>query len=115
MAVFLPVNLCFFTFKHFRILFINGTPCYSKEFANCAALILCANGIKAYIFENLGPVPQLSFAVRKLNTAAGIMITASHNPPKYNGYKVYGEDGSQIISPIDKQIMEEVRNITDFA
>ena len=88
---------------------------YSKEFAKHTALILCANGIKAYIFENLGPVPQLSFSVRKLNTAAGIMITASHNPAKYNGYKVYAEDGSQITSPTDKQIMDEVKNITDFA
>ena len=88
---------------------------YSKEFAKCTALILCANGIKAYIFENLAPVPELSFAVRSLRTAAGIMITASHNPAKYNGYKVYGEDGSQITSPEDKQIMEEVKNISDFA
>ena len=88
---------------------------YSKEFAKCAALILCANGIKAYIFESLAPVPELSFAVRKLKTAGGIMITASHNPAKYNGYKVYGEDGSQITSPEDKQIMEEVKNISDFA
>ena len=88
---------------------------YSKEFANCAACILCANGIKAYIFENLAPVPELSFAVRKLKTAAGIMITASHNPAKYNGYKVYGEDGAQVTFPEDKQIMEEVKNIFDFA
>ena len=86
----------------------------SKEFANEAALILNANGIKTYIFENLAPVPQLSFAVRRLKTTAGIMITASHNPAKYNGYKVYGDDGAQVTSPKDKQIMNEVKAITDF-
>ena len=87
----------------------------SKEFANEAALILNANGIKTYIFENLAPVPQLSFAVRKLEATAGIMITASHNPAKYNGYKVYGDDGAQVTSPKDKQIMDEVKAITDFS
>ena len=86
----------------------------SKEFANEAALILNANGIKTYIFENLAPVPQLSFAVRRLKTTAGIMITASHNSAKYNGYKVYGDDGAQVTSPKDKQIMNEVKAITDF-
>ena len=87
----------------------------SKEFANSAALVLCANEIKVYIFENIAPVPELSFAVRKLKTAAGIMITASHNPAKYNGYKVYGEDGAQVTSPKDKEIMNEVKNIIDFS
>ena len=86
----------------------------SKEFSEIAALCLNANGIKAYVFDRLSPVPELSFAVRKLNCIAGIMITASHNPPKYNGYKVYGEDGAQIVSPIDKEIMQEVKNIKDF-
>lgn len=86
----------------------------SKEFSEIAALCLNANGIKAYIFDRLSPVPELSFAVRKLNCIAGIMITASHNPPKYNGYKVYGEDGAQIVSPVDKEIMQEVKNIKDF-
>ena len=65
----------------------------SKEFSMQTALILCANGIKAYLFENLRPVPELSFSVRQLKCTAGIMITASHNPPKYNGYKVYWDDG----------------------
>ena len=88
---------------------------HSKEFAEEAALILNANGIKTYIFEKLAPVPELSFAVRYLKTAVGIMITASHNPAKYNGYKVYGEDGAQVTSPSDKEIMNEVKNITDFS
>ncbi len=86
----------------------------SPEFSKHAALILNANGIKAYVFESLRPVPELSFAVRELGCTAGIMITASHNKPKYNGYKVYWDDGAQIISPVDKGIMDEVRNITDY-
>lgn len=87
----------------------------SPEFSKRAALILNANGIKTYLFDSLRPVPELSFAVRELNCIAGIMITASHNPPKYNGYKVYWEDGAQIVPPKDKQIIEEVRNITNYA
>ena len=86
----------------------------SDEFSLQTALILNANGIKTYLFENLRPVPELSFAVRQLNCTAGIMITASHNPPKYNGYKVYWDDGSQIIAPRDKDIIAKVRGITDF-
>ena len=86
----------------------------SKEFALQTALIFCANGIKAYLFENLRPVPELSFAVRELKCTAGVMITASHNPPKYNGYKVYWEDGSQIVSPRDTEIINKVRNVKDF-
>ncbi len=86
----------------------------SPEFANEAALCLAANGIKAYIFESLRPTPELSFALRKLGCAAGINITASHNPPEYNGYKVYWEDGAQITPPHDKVIMDEVKKVTDF-
>lgn len=86
----------------------------SKEFSLQTALILCANGIKAYLFENLRPVPELSFAVRNLKATAGVMITASHNPPKYNGYKVYWDDGSQIVAPRDKEIIENVRKIESF-
>jgi len=86
----------------------------SDEFSLQTALILNANGIKTYLFENLRPVPELSFAVRQLGCTAGIMITASHNPPKYNGYKVYWDDGSQIIAPRDKEIINKVRAITDF-
>ena len=86
----------------------------SKEFSLQTALILCANGIKAYLFENLRPVPELSFAVRNLRCTAGVMITASHNPPKYNGYKVYWDDGAQIVSPRDKDIIEEVKKVEKF-
>ena len=87
----------------------------SPEFAKEAALCLAANGIKAYLFESLRPTPELSFAVRKLGCIAGINITASHNPPEYNGYKVYWEDGAQITPPHDKGIMAEVKAITDFS
>ena len=86
----------------------------SPEFATEAALCLTANGIKAYVFESLRPTPELSFAVRKLECIAGINITASHNPPEYNGYKVYWEDGAQITPPHDKGIMDEVQNVTDY-
>ena len=87
----------------------------SPEFADEAALCLAANGIKAYVFESLRPTPELSYAVRKLGCTAGINITASHNPPEYNGYKVYWEDGAQITPPHDTGIMDEVRNVTDYA
>lgn len=86
----------------------------SAEFADEAALCLNANGIKAYIFPSLRPTPELSFAVRQLHCIAGIVITASHNPPEYNGYKVYWEDGAQITPPKDKQIISEVKAVTDF-
>lgn len=86
----------------------------SKEFSLQTALILNANGIKTYLFENLRPVPELSFAVRELGCTAGVMITASHNPPKYNGYKVYWDDGSQIVAPRDKDIIQKVREINDY-
>ena len=86
----------------------------SKEFSLQTALILCANGIKAYLFENLRPVPELSFAVRELGCTAGVMITASHNPPKYNGYKVYWDDGAQIVAPRDKEIIAKVRAVESF-
>lgn len=87
----------------------------SPEFAEEAALCLAANGIKAYIFESLRPTPELSYAVRKLGCIAGINITASHNPPEYNGYKVYWEDGAQITPPHDTGIMAEVKAITDYS
>ena len=86
----------------------------SKEFSLQTALILNANGIKTYLFENLRPVPELSFAVRNLGCTAGVMITASHNPPKYNGYKVYWDDGSQIVSPRDKDIIGKVRAVENY-
>ena len=87
----------------------------SKEFSEETALCLNANGIKTYRFEDLRPTPELSFAVRELGCIAGIVITASHNPPEYNGYKVYWEDGAQIVEPTDKEIIAEVNNIMDFA
>lgn len=87
----------------------------SLEFAEEAARCLVANGIKAYIFDSLRPTPELSFAVRELGCIAGLVITASHNPPEYNGYKVYWEDGGQITWPRDKQIIEEVQAVTDYA
>ena len=86
----------------------------SPEFADVAALCLAANGIKAYVFESLRPTPELSYAVRKLGCTAGINITASHNPPEYNGYKVYWEDGAQITAPKDVEIVAEVKAITDY-
>ena len=87
----------------------------SIEFSTWAALCLNANGIKTYRFESLRPTPELSFAVRYLNCIAGIVITASHNPAEYNGYKVYWEDGAQIVPPVDKGIMDEVKAVTDFS
>lgn len=86
----------------------------SPEFADETALCLAGNGIKAYVFDALRPTPELSFAVRQLNCIAGINITASHNPPEYNGYKVYWEDGAQITPPHDKGIMAEVEAVEDF-
>ena len=87
----------------------------SPEFADESALCLAANGIKAYVFESLRPTPELSYAVRRLGCIAGINITASHNPPEYNGYKVYWEDGAQITPPHDSGIMDEVKKVTDYA
>ena len=87
----------------------------SDEFSEETALCLNANGIKTYLFESLRPVPELSFAVRNLGCTAGVMITASHNPPKYNGYKVYWDDGSQIVSPRDKDIIAKVREVKNFS
>ena len=87
----------------------------SKEFSDMAALCLNANGIKTYVFDSLRPAPEISFAVRELGCIAGIVITASHNPPEYNGYKVYWEDGAQITAPKDKQIIEEVKKVVDYS
>ncbi|MDF2944985.1 MAG: pgcA [Herbinix sp.] len=87
----------------------------SPEFALDSALCLAANGVHAYLFETLRPTPELSFAVRELGCVAGIVITASHNPAEYNGYKVYWEDGAQITYPKDEEIIDEVKAITDFS
>lgn len=87
---------------------------FSREFAMRAAQVLAGNGIKAYIFEDIRPTPELSFAVRRLNAAAGIVVTASHNPKEYNGYKVYWEDGAQILSHIADGILQKINAIDDF-
>lgn len=86
----------------------------SPEFADEAACTLAANGIKAYVFDELRPTPELSFALRTLGCISGIVVTASHNPPEYNGYKVYWEDGAQVTAPKDKEIIDEVRAVTDY-
>ncbi len=88
---------------------------FSPEFALRSALVLNANGIEVFLFESLRPTPELSFAVRELNCVAGIVITASHNPPKYNGYKVYWEDGAQITAPKDKEIIACVNAVADYS
>jgi phosphoglucomutase len=87
----------------------------SPEFAKEAALVMNGNEIKAYLFESLRTTPELSFAVRELGCAAGIVITASHNPPEYNGYKVYGEDGGQLVPRYANKVIEEIRKIDDFS
>lgn len=87
----------------------------SAEFAQETALCMAANGIPAYIFPSLRPTPMLSFALRELGCAAGVVVTASHNPAEYNGYKVYWEDGAQITAPRDQEIIGEVNKITDFS
>ena len=87
----------------------------SPEFADEAALCLAANGIKAYVFESLRPTPELSYAVRELKCVAGINITASHNPPEYNGYKVYGADGCQITTEAAAAVLAEIEKLDIFA
>ena len=87
---------------------------YSSEFAEAAALIFAANGIKTYLFSSLRPTPELSFAIRLLGCDTGIVVTASHNPPQYNGYKAYWNDGSQVVPPHDTGIIDEVNNVTDI-
>ena len=84
---------------------------YSYEFAYVSALVLATNGINVYLFEDVHPVPMLSYAVRKLNTIAGIMITASHNPKEYNGYKVYGEDGAQMSPEATARVVKFITEI----
>lgn len=88
---------------------------YSPEFAEITARVLAGNGIKAYLSDELRPVPMLSFAVRNLGCTGGVVITASHNPPEYNGYKVYWDDGAQVPFPRDGEIIKEVNAITDFS
>ncbi len=87
---------------------------FSDTFAMDAALVLAGNGVKTYLFSELRPTPELSFAVRNLKASAGIVVTASHNPKEYNGYKVYWSDGGQVVPPHDKGIISEVRSVTDI-
>jgi len=87
----------------------------SREFAERAGLVMAANGIKAYVFDELRPTPELSFAVRHLGCDGGIVITASHNPPEYNGYKVYGDDGGQVPYPKDEAIIDKVNAIKNYS
>ena len=86
----------------------------SQEFAEITALVLNGNGIKTYLFDELRPTPMVSFAIRELGCIAGVVITASHNPPEYNGYKIYGEDGGQVPPPKDTEIIGYVNNVKDF-
>lgn len=88
---------------------------FSKEFAEIASLVLAANDIKVYLFDELRPTPEVSFAIRKLNTISGIVVTASHNPKDYNGYKVYWEEGSQILDDIAEKILNNIEKIEDHS
>ncbi len=87
---------------------------FSKEFSEIAATVLAAHGIKVYLFEDIRPTPLLSYTIRRLNTISGIVVTASHNPKDYNGYKVYWEEGSQILDDIANEIIENINAVEDF-
>ena len=87
---------------------------YSDEFSEITARVLAANGIKAYLFEDIRPTPVLSYTIRKLKTISGVVVTASHNPQEYNGYKAYWEDGAQILDDIADEILDEISKIKDF-
>ncbi len=87
----------------------------SREFSETIALVLAASNIKTYLFEDVRPTPELSFAVRHLHAVAGIVVTASHNPPEYNGYKVYGPDGGQIIPEIADKVIGHINQIKDYS
>ena len=97
------------------VLFAYDSRRFSKLFAEEAALVMCGNGIKAYVFDSLRPTPELSFGVRHLGLSGGVVITASHNPPEYNGYKVYGADGGQVPFPKDVEIIEEVNKVDSWS
>lgn len=97
-----------------KVVIAHDSRNFSREFALSAALCFCANGIEAYLFEGLRPTPELSFAVRHLGCTAGVVVTASHNPPQYNGYKVYWADGGQITAPRDREIIAEVGAVADY-
>jgi len=97
-----------------KVAIAYDTRRFSREFALEAALVLAANGVKAYLFDGERPTPQLSFTIRALGCAAGIVVTASHNPPQYNGYKVYGPDGGQAVSPLVDELSESIRAVHIF-
>ncbi len=100
--------------QHKGIAIAHDCRLFSKEFAKLSAMVMASNGIKAYLFEDLRPTPELSFAIRHLGTASGINITASHNPKEYNGYKVYWEEGSQIKSNISDKVLEYINSMDIF-
>jgi len=100
--------------KHKGVVIAYDSRRMSSDFALHAALVLCANGIKTYLYKEMQPTPVLSFSIRELSTISGIVITASHNPPEYNGYKVYWSDGAQVSPPMDKEIIEEVSRVKGF-
>lgn len=104
-----------FKHQHIKVAISHDSRLHSREFAEITASILSANKIEAFLFEDLRPTPELSFAVRHLKCHAGIMVTASHNPREYNGYKVYWQDGGQLVPPHDKNVIEEVNKITSLS
>lgn len=97
------------------VVIAHDSRLFSREFTEMSAAVLCAHGINVYIYPSLRSTPELSFAVRETKSTAGIVITASHNPPEYNGYKVYWDYGSQVMTPIAEELMEEINSIKDFA
>ena len=101
----------FSSLKEIKVVIGHDCRNNSRLYAEISADIFAANGIKAYLFEDLRPTPEISYAIRKLGCQSGIMITASHNPKVYNGYKVYWEDGAQVIPPHDKSIIAEVNRV----
>lgn len=101
----------FSSLKQIKVVIGHDCRNNSRKYAEISADILSANGIKAYLFEDLRPTPEVSYAIRKLGCQSGIMITASHNPKAYNGYKAYWEDGAQVIPPHDKNIIAEVNRV----
>ena len=101
--------------KELRVAIAYDCRNNSKEFAKTTANVMSANGIKVFLFNSLRPTPELSFAIRELNCHAGVVVTASHNPKEYNGYKAYWNDGGQLVSPHDKNVISEVEKISDFS
>ncbi|MBR4838299.1 MAG: phospho-sugar mutase [Bacteroidales bacterium] len=109
------IKKMFADMKHPQVAIAYDCRNNSKEFAQISADVMTANGIKVFLFSALRPTPELSFAIRELKCQSGIVVTASHNPKEYNGYKVYWEDGGQVVSPHDKNIIAEVEKITDIS